>query len=54
MKMARIVIIAYVLLTAATIVGDASKRPVSSAAIRAADCCNPCPPLCPWPPGSGQ
>jgi len=47
MKMARIVIISYVVLTAATTVGDTGERPVSSAAIRAADCCNPCPPLCP-------
>jgi hypothetical protein len=52
MKMARIVTISYVLLTAAITVGGADERPVSSAVIRAADCCAPpCPPLCPDPPG---
>ena len=46
MKMARIVIITYVLLAAAIMVGN-DERPVSPAGIRAADCCNPCPPICP-------
>jgi hypothetical protein len=47
MKMARIVIISYVLLTAAITVGD-DEKPVSPAITRAADCCNyPCPPICP-------
>lgn len=46
LKVARIVIISYVLLTAAIVVGD-NEKPVSAAGIRAADCCNPCPPLCP-------
>jgi hypothetical protein len=47
MKMTRIVIISYVLLSAAITVSDAGKRPVSSVVIRADDCCNPCPPICP-------
>ena len=51
MKITSIVIIFFVLLTAAITAGDTGKRPVSSAIIRAADCCNPCPPLCPFPPG---
>jgi hypothetical protein len=44
MKMARIVIISFVLLTAIT-VGEV--KPVSSATIKAADCCVLCPPFCP-------
>jgi len=52
MKITSIVTIFFVLLTAAKTVGDAGKKPVSSAIIRAADCCtNPCPPICPPPPG---
>jgi hypothetical protein len=50
MKMARIVIISGVLLTAAITVGDANEKPVSSAVIRAAACCDLCPPVCPNPP----
>jgi hypothetical protein len=47
MKMARIVIISYVLLTAAITVGG-HEKPVNLAVTRAADCCNyPCPPICP-------
>jgi hypothetical protein len=47
MKMTR-VIISYVLLTAAITVNNTHERPMSSAVIRAADCCGvPCPPLCP-------
>jgi hypothetical protein len=46
MKMARIVMISYVLLTVAITVGN-DKTPEGSAVTRAADCCNPCPPLCP-------
>jgi hypothetical protein len=52
MKMARIVIISYLLLTAATIVGD--EKPVSPAVIKVAVCCDVCPPVCPWPPSLGQ
>jgi len=54
MKMARIVIISYVLLTTAITVGDAGKKPVSPAVIKAADCCSTCPPICPWPPSLVQ
>jgi hypothetical protein len=46
MKMARIVMISYVLLTAAIKVGD-NETPAIPVVTRAADCCNPCPPLCP-------
>ena len=53
MKMARIVIILYVLLTAAITVGS-DKKPVSSAAIKVAVCCDVCPPVCPWPPSLVQ
>ncbi|MBZ5491291.1 MAG: hypothetical protein LAO76_10205 [Acidobacteriia bacterium] len=53
MKMARIVIILYVLLTAAITVGS-DKKPVSSAVIKVADCCSTCPPICPWPPSLVQ
>jgi len=58
MKMTRIVIISYVLLTATVTVSSADKKQVSPAIIRAADCCAPpCPPVCPNPPnppGLGQ
>ena len=47
MKMTRIVIISYVLLIAAITVNNKDERPVSSAVIRAADCCSICPPICP-------
>ena len=40
MKITSIVIISFVLLTAAITVGDAGQRPVSPAVIRAADCCD--------------
>jgi len=53
MKMARIVIVLYVLLTAAITVGS-DKRQVSSAAIKVAVCCEVCPPVCPWPPSLVQ
>ena len=52
MKIARIVIIFFVLLTAAITVGDTGKRPVSSAITRAADCCtNPVRRFALLPPG---
>jgi hypothetical protein len=54
MKMARIVIITYVLLTAAITVGNTDEKPVNPAVIKAADCCNTCPPICPWPPSLVQ
>jgi hypothetical protein len=51
MKMARIVMISYVLLTAAIRVGNTDETPAIPAVTRAADCCNPpCPPLCPPSP----
>jgi len=53
MKMTRIVIISYVLLAAAITFGD-DERPVGSATIKAGDCCEVCPPICPWPPDPGQ
>jgi hypothetical protein len=53
MKVARIVIILFVLLTAAITVGS-DKKPVSAAGIKAADCCTGCPPICPWPPSLVQ
>ena len=47
MKMARIVVIFYVLLIAAITVGG-NERPSGPAVIRATDCCPPpCPPICP-------
>jgi len=50
MKMARIVMIFYVLLTAAIKVGS-NETPAIPAVTRAADCCTPpCPPLCPPSP----
>lgn len=52
MKMARIVIIFYLLLTAAITVGDDDKRPVNQAVNGVAGCCDVCPPICPWPPSS--
>jgi hypothetical protein len=53
MKVARIVIISFVLLTAAITVGD-NEKPVNAAVIKVADCCNTCPPICPWPPSLVQ
>ncbi len=53
MKVARIVIISFVLLTAAITVGD-NEKPVNAAVIKVAVCCNVCPPVCPWPPSLGQ
>lgn len=50
MKITHIVII-FVLLTGAITVGDVSKKPVSPATTKTADCCTVCPPLCPYPPG---
>ena len=52
MKLVRIVIIFYLLLTAAITVGD-NEKPVKAAVIKA-DCCNVCPPICPWPPSLVQ
>jgi hypothetical protein len=49
MKMARIVIILYVLLTAAITVGGNEKR-VSPTVLKMAVCCDVCPPVCPYPP----
>jgi hypothetical protein len=47
MKIARIVVISFMLLAAAITVGD-DERLVSPTIIRAADCCPPpCPPICP-------
>jgi|SwirhisoilCB2_FD_contig_71_1704293_length_425_multi_2_in_0_out_0_2 hypothetical protein len=53
MKVARIVIISFVLLTAAITVGG-DKKPVSAAVNNVAGCCNVCPPICPWPPSLVQ
>jgi len=50
MKIARIIIVSLVLLTARTIVGGAGERRVSPPVIRVAGCCDFCPPLCPNPP----
>lgn len=52
MKMARIVIISCVLTTTIT-VNNTDEKPVSPAVIRAANCCDICPPICPPPPGPG-
>ena len=52
MRIARIVTISFVLLTAAMTVGG-DEKPVSPAVIKAANCCDICPPLCPPPPGPG-
>lgn len=51
MKTTSIVMISFVLLSAAKTIGDAGERPGSSAIIRADGCCMPCPPLCPPDPG---
>jgi hypothetical protein len=51
MKTAHVVLVSFVLLIAAMPVGNAGKKPVSSATFGDPCCPPPCPPLCPVPPG---